>query len=348
MSETSAPVGVIEHIDIDMIDILDEHNPRIEFDQEKLLDLGKSMQENTQLAPIIVHKNADQRYDLIAGERRLRAAINVGQKTIEARVFEGLSRLRIIQMALAENRDRVGLNVIEEAYGYSQLMEHGIGIEQIAESEHCSADKIRKRLDLLQLDEDVQDMIVRKKNPLPIHQALVLKKLPKDEQYQVAKRAAPESGPVASEAMVREMVDDITKPKLPNPEPETDQEQEENNIEPDKFNPDGPDEETVDAEKQKQDEKESKALEKAASKILKLKPVPAQVGVKGKLSVNQDGFACLQKAVMSFNINGKVYIRNIPMQDLNFEGDDLKGLISIIEENQPEKKKTPKKKAKKK
>ena len=341
MSETA---GVIEYLDVDQIEIIDDHNPRFEFNQEKLLDLGKSMQENTQLAPIIVHKNDEGKYDLIAGERRLRAAINVGQKNIEARVFDGLSRLRMIQMMLAENGDRVSLNVIEEAYGYSKLMEQGVGIEQIAASERRSTDYIRKRLDLLQLDEDVQDMVVREQHPLPIHQALVLKKLAKNDQYKIAQKAAPTAGPVASEQQVREWVEDIINPPLPVPEDESETDQadaEEKTIEPDKFNPDGPDEQNQQQKDDAEERANSKALEKAAAEVLKLKPVPARVGVEGKLSVNRDGFACLQTAVMSFNINGKVYIRNIPMQDLNFEGDDLKELISIIEENQP---KPPKKK----
>jgi len=339
MTDSNVPAGVIEHIDVEQIDIIDDHNPRIEFGQEKLLELGQSMEENTQLAPIIVHKNAYCRYDLVAGERRLRAAINVGQKTIEARVFEGLSKLRIIQMALAENRDRVGLNVIEEAYGYTQLMEHGIGIEQIAESEHCSADKIRKRLDLLQLDEDVQDMIVRQKNPLPIHQALVLKKLPKDEQYQVAKRAAPESGPVASEAMVREMVDDITKPKLPNSEPEPDQEQEENNIEPDKLNPDGPDKETAETQEREKHEEENKRLKKVASEVLKLKPIDVTCGIRGKMTVSEDGRVCIRKAVTTVKVGDKVETKNLPEIPLDFEADDLVAVIGMIKKNQPKPKK---------
>lgn len=355
MSDTIAPVGVIEQIDVDRIIIVDDHNSRVDFDEQKLLNLGKSMEENTQLQPIIVN-HIKNYYELVAGQRRLLAAKANGQKTIEAKVFEELTGLQATRMMLAENRDRQSLNVLEDAYGFERLFELGVSMKEIAESEHCSVDKVKKRFKLLELHGDVQDLIVRKQNPLPVNQALVIWKLPQDKQGEVARECTPLVGQVATEEMVREKVEDILNPPLSGVrdnkgssdadgggddghEPEAN-EGNKKKIEPDKLNSDGPE------ESQKPAGEKDEALEKAAKEMLKLKPVDAKLGICGKMTINDDGRLCLRNAVITINIGGKVMINTLQELPFDFEGDCLVEAISMIKANQPKpaKKKTAKKK----
>lgn len=214
------PVSSIRMVDVDKIED-DKINTRQEFSNLDLFVLSDSMKDNTQLHPIILNE-IDGKLHLISGERRLRAAVIGKILQIEARVFQGLSKIQAAKMMLAENSDRKQLNVIEQALSYKYIFELGVKIPQIAKAEHCSSDTIDRRMKLLKLAPKVQEIMTRVNNPLPVHQALLLLKLPFDDQITVANKAAPASGYVLSEDEVRILIEDILQPRLPIEKPPKD------------------------------------------------------------------------------------------------------------------------------
>lgn len=201
-------------LEVESIIVSDGVNPREEFQEQDLFALAKSMDENTQLQPIIVNRVDGKNY-LVAGERRLRAARASDSSFIEAKVFEGLDPLQAHRMTLAENRDRKKLNILEEARGMAKLADFGLSDTQIAKEEGVSLDTVRRRLQIIKLPEEIQEMMTRKKNPLPIHQALLLKNLSREDAVKLAKQAAPAEGPVMSEDAVRDMVNSANGAQLP-------------------------------------------------------------------------------------------------------------------------------------
>lgn len=332
--------SVTQQIPIAAVIVNGEGNPRSHFDEQKLLDLGESMRENSQLSPIIVNQ-VDNDYYLVAGERRLRAAMKGEAETIEAKVFEDLTPLEAARMAIAENRDREPLNVIEGAYAYERLFDLGVKIKEIAVSEKCSEEKVARRLELLKLPASVQLLMTREKYPLPIHQGLLLRKLKTEsDQTQMARKAAPIGGPVASEDMVRRWVDDKIQPKIPGANPHEDDPEGNGGGDPPAANentPSGNDDPPM------QTPAEQK---KAAKDILKMKPVDVVVGIKGKLAIDEFGQACLTKTTMTFNVKGDVEILSTAKLVLDLEGEELVKIVKLVKKAQP--KPAKKKKAKKK
>lgn len=98
------------------------YQPRHEFDQDKLNELANSLVESGMIQPIIVTKNADSEYELIAGERRLQAAKIAGFNEVPV-IIRCVSPREQLQFALIENIQRENLSPIEEAKAYQQLQE---------------------------------------------------------------------------------------------------------------------------------------------------------------------------------------------------------------------------------
>jgi ParB/RepB/Spo0J family partition protein len=193
-------------LEIGSIVVIDERNPRHTFEPQSLFALGESMEEVSQLQPIIVNR-VDKKNYLVAGERRLRAAKEAGRNFIEAKVFKKLSPVQSHRMAMAENHERVALNVIEQARSHATAIELGIPLAEITIAQGCMEATIKSRLQLLKLPEEVQSIMTREIMPLPVHQALLLLKLKKEADIiQMARRVAPRTGPIASEEAVREWV----------------------------------------------------------------------------------------------------------------------------------------------
>ena len=126
-----AESGVIEVVAVDI-----ERSPwqaRSEFDETALKELADSIRANGIVQPPVVRLRADGRYELIAGERRTRAAIMAGLKKIPVILADADDR-KAAEMGVVENIQRKDLNVIEEAEGYRLLREQfGITQEDVAE-----------------------------------------------------------------------------------------------------------------------------------------------------------------------------------------------------------------------
>ena len=152
----------IEKINLDLIDA-NPYQPRTEFNEEELLELAETIQEQGLIQPITVRK-FNGRYQIVSGERRTRAARLAGWKTIDAYVHELLSDKKMAEWSLIENIQRVDLNAIEVAKSYTQLLEnYGYTHDDLAKSVGKSRAVITNSLRLLKLPEQVQTWIIEGK-----------------------------------------------------------------------------------------------------------------------------------------------------------------------------------------
>lgn len=138
--------------------IPNKYQPRTNFDQERLKELAQSIQSNGVVQPVIVRK-VGQQYQLIAGERRWRAARLAGLKTVPA-VVQEVSEYKTLELALVENIQREDLNPIEEASAYAALMEDfDLTQEEIALRVGKDRSSIANFLRLLKLPGEIKNQI---------------------------------------------------------------------------------------------------------------------------------------------------------------------------------------------
>ena len=133
--------------------------PRNVFDQEALMELAESIRQFGMIQPITVRKLDSGYYQIIAGERRWRAARMVGLRDVPVRVIEADDK-RAMELALVENLQREDLNAIEEAKGYRSLIEdYGMTQEEASQSIGKSRSAIANSLRLLNLTPPVMAMV---------------------------------------------------------------------------------------------------------------------------------------------------------------------------------------------
>ncbi|MFO1088897.1 MAG: ParB/RepB/Spo0J family partition protein [Hyphomicrobiales bacterium] len=145
----------LRHVPIELIEP-SPNNPRRLFREEDLEDLSRSLREKGMLQPLLVRRKGDNRYEIIAGERRWRAAQRAGLHDLPV-LIRDLSDGEALEIALVENIQRADLNPIEEARGYSQLIDQfGYTQQKLAESVGKSRSHIANTLRLLTLPDEVQ------------------------------------------------------------------------------------------------------------------------------------------------------------------------------------------------
>ena len=133
--------------------------PRKNFDPEAMRELTHSIAMHGVVSPITVRRAGDGYYQIIAGERRWRAARSAGLTEIPALVIEADDKT-VMELALIENLQRQDLNPIEEAQGYHSLMEeYGLTQEQVAERVGKSRPAVANALRLLSLPAEAQQML---------------------------------------------------------------------------------------------------------------------------------------------------------------------------------------------
>ncbi|WP_052218934.1 ParB/RepB/Spo0J family partition protein [Thermincola ferriacetica] len=149
--------GIVE---LNISDIVrNAKQPRQEFDQEKLEELAASIRQYGIIQPVIVRRLTNKKYELIAGERRWRAARLAGLDKIPA-VIKEVSDREITELALIENIQREDLNPIEEALAYKQLMEEfGLTQEELSKRVGKSRSFIANSVRLLNLPPEAQRMV---------------------------------------------------------------------------------------------------------------------------------------------------------------------------------------------
>ena len=182
--------------------------PRKKFDEDALQELADSIKQYGVLQPLLVSDKKDY-YEIVAGERRWRAAKLAGLKEVPVVVRE-LSTQEIVEISLIENIQREDLNPVEEAVAYKRLMEEfHLKQDEIAERVSKSRTAVTNAMRLLKLDERVQDMLIQDMIS-PGHARTLLGIEDKDQQYNLAMRIFDEKLSVRD---TEKIVKDLQKPK---------------------------------------------------------------------------------------------------------------------------------------
>lgn len=181
--------------------------PRRNFDEDALQELADSIQQYGVIQPIVVQKKG-KRYEIIAGERRWRAARKAGLLEVPVIVKE-FAPEDVFAIALIENIQRQDLNPIEEAQAYSRLIEeHNLKQDELAEKVSKNRVTITNSMRLLKLDERVQQMLID--NMLTGgHARALLGITDKDQQHVVAMKVFDEKLSVReTESLVKRLTED--------------------------------------------------------------------------------------------------------------------------------------------
>ena len=172
-----------EFIDINKIEP-NKEQPRKSFNEDSLIELSESIKQHGIVQPLVVTKKDDY-FEIIAGERRWRAAKKAGLKEVPV-VVKDFSPQEIMEIALIENIQREDLNPVEEAMAYQRLIkEYDLKQDEVAERVSKSRTTITNSLRLLKLDDRVQDMLIQESISSGHARALLAVK-EGDEQYNLA------------------------------------------------------------------------------------------------------------------------------------------------------------------
>lgn len=182
--------------------------PRKNFDEDSLLELAESIKQFGLLQPIIVQDRKNH-YEIIAGERRWRAAKMAGLKEIPV-IIKNLTNQEIVEISLIENIQREDLNPIEEAQAYKRLLEEfNLKQDEVAERVSKSRTAVTNSMRLLKLCNEVQQMVVNEMISTGHARALLSIEDP-EEQYMIAQKVFDEKMSVRE---VEKLVKDLHKPE---------------------------------------------------------------------------------------------------------------------------------------
>ena len=194
--------------------------PRKAFDEDALMELSDSIKQHGVLSPLWVHevKNGKETfYEIIAGERRWRAAKKAGLKEVPVIIMD-LTEQEIVEISLIENIQREDLNPIEEALAYKKLLdESNLKQDEVAERVSKSRTAVTNSMRLLKLDDRVQQMVIDEMISTG-HARAILAITDKDKQYEFAQRVFDEKLSVRD---VEKEVKKLSSEKSNEPKPES-------------------------------------------------------------------------------------------------------------------------------
>ena len=160
--------------------------PRKNFDEDALLELSDSIKQFGVIQPIVVQDRKDH-YEIIAGERRWRAAKLAGIKEVPV-IIKNYTEREIVEISLIENIQREDLNPIEEAQAYKRLLtEFNLKQDEVAERVSKSRTAVTNSMRLLKLSEEVQQMVINDMLSTGHARALLAVESP-EEQYMLAQK----------------------------------------------------------------------------------------------------------------------------------------------------------------
>ena len=184
--------------------------PRKNFDEDALLELAESIKQFGLLQPILVQDRKTY-YEIIAGERRWRAAKMAGLKEVPV-IIRNLTDQEIVEISLIENIQREDLNPIEEALAYKRLLtEFNLKQDEVAERVSKSRTAVTNSMRLLKLCDEVQQMIINDMISTGHARALIPIE-DSEQQYTIAQKIFDEKLSVRD---VEKLVKDINKPAKP-------------------------------------------------------------------------------------------------------------------------------------
>ncbi len=209
--------GRVTDLPIDQI-VRNPRQPRQTFREEALSELADSIREHGILQPLMVRTKSDGKYELIAGERRLRAAGLAGLEIVPVNLVEA-SDLQSLEIAIIENLQREDLNPVEEAEGYRELAaEFKLTQEEIAKRVSRSRATVANALRLLTLPDDIRAMLKEQQISTGHAKALLGLSIPQ-EQTLLARRIVAEDLSVrATEKIVKRTSSIPTKPRATKPD----------------------------------------------------------------------------------------------------------------------------------
>lgn len=182
--------------------------PRKNFDEDALLELSDSIKQFGIIQPLVVQDRKNGRYEIIAGERRWRAAKLAGLKEVPV-IIKNYTDQEIMEISLIENIQRENLNPIEEAMAYKRLLnEFHLKQDEVAERVSKSRTAVTNSMRLLKLNEDVQQMVIEDKISSGHARALIAIEEP-EKQYEVALKVFDEKLSVRD---IEKLVKDMNKP----------------------------------------------------------------------------------------------------------------------------------------
>lgn len=191
--------------------------PRKNFDEDALLELSESVKQYGVLQPLLVQDKKDY-YEIIAGERRWRAAKLAGLKEVPV-IIKNLTEQEIVEISLIENIQRENLNPIEEALAYKRLLnEFNLKQDEVAERVSKSRTAVTNSMRLLKLDERVQQMVIDDLISTG-HARALLGIADGDQQYALAQQIFDEKLSVRE---TEKMVKKLQKQKTEAPKPAVD------------------------------------------------------------------------------------------------------------------------------
>jgi ParB/RepB/Spo0J family partition protein len=212
-SDSSGRTVGVRVIPVDRIES-NPQQPRMIFDEAALTELASSIREHGVLQPILVRPLGNNRYQLVAGERRWRASREAGLDTIPALVEE-LDDDTSLEIAIIENLQREDLSPLEEATMYDRMVrEHGYSIRKLAEKLGKDKGYLENRLRLADAPEEIRELVSLRKDTLS-HAYELMKVTDEKKRRRLAARVA--SGEL-SLVKLRERIDGRT-PREPRPEP---------------------------------------------------------------------------------------------------------------------------------
>ncbi len=155
--------NTLKIIEVDINDILpNRFQPRIQFDEDEILELSDSIKEHGVIQPIVVRTIGDK-YEIIAGERRYKASVLAGKETVPVLV-RNLSDKESAEVALIENVQRKNLTPIEEAISYKKILDMGyLTQEDLANKLGKSQSSVANKIRLLNLSDEVQEALLENK-----------------------------------------------------------------------------------------------------------------------------------------------------------------------------------------
>ncbi len=158
-SAAASPASGLANVPIEQISP-NPYQPRKTFNDASIEELSRSVREHGIIQPLVVTKIGDNKYRLIAGERRFRAAQKAGLATVPVVIKETMADTDILQVALIENIQREDLNPIEEAYAYHQLHEEfQLTQEEISKRVGKERSTVANFLRLLKLPDSVKKLL---------------------------------------------------------------------------------------------------------------------------------------------------------------------------------------------
>ena len=162
-------------------------NPRKHFDKKQMDELKNSIKEKGIIQPLLVRpfKEDAETYEIVAGERRYKAALEIGNLTVPV-IARDLTDEQALEIQVIENLQREDIHPLEEAEGYQQLIDkNGADAQSIAEKIGKSPSYVHKRLVLLQLSAPVKEFYLE--GNLNAEQAMLIARLPEEQQKNVFK-----------------------------------------------------------------------------------------------------------------------------------------------------------------